>query len=232
MGEDQGLIHVEGIDHVPVRGRRQQLEGAGAVPLDAAVDHRALRCIAADLRQGLLHQAVPGAGVLRLRHLVEKLQRHMAPAPVAAGQPAPQGQEALPQSRRGEEIVFRGVACVIEVIARRLVQVQDQVQPRLLTPVHQRVHQGHALGKLAAVLPLQHLIVDGDAHMVKAPVRQLPDILLPQKAAVVFQRVALALAEPAAQIDAPFELHRFPSIFFFALSNRAMSYSQPLSSSQ
>ena len=62
-----------------------------------------------------------------------------------------------------------------------------------------------------AVLALDHIIVDRDAHMVEAPAADLGKIVFGNKAVEPLVAV-IALAHPAAEIDAAVKSERFEKI--------------------
>ena len=79
-------------------------------------------------------------------------------------------------------------------------QVEHGPQAVLFTVFQREVDAREALGLHAAVLVLDHVVVDRQAHVVEAPAGDLREVLLRDEAVEALGAV-IALAQPAAEID-------------------------------
>ena len=199
MGEGHGIVAMEVVQHLLVRGGGQILHRGGSIVPVAAHQNDHLRRNGADAAHRLLPHPVPHVDEALLGDLVQQLEHdQVGHAAIAAGNILPQGVEALLIGFVVEEAGL-GLA-LVKGEARRFVQIQHHLQAILAAHLRRPVQ----LSIAAAVV--QHIVVHGDAHVIQLPAGDLRKVLFLDE--LVEPRVAVvALAQPAAQVHTAVDAH-------------------------
>ena len=200
VGEVVRLIEMEVIDDVIVIRRVELRQRFRAVPAIAAQKHITLRRKGADAPDRLARDALPRREINLLRHLVEQLKHHaLVPCAVARGKALPDRIELflIRRALKKARLVLAGV----KGEALGLVKIEHDMQSILFGQRQRTVDACKAVLLHRAVLALDHIIIDRDAHMVEAPAADLGKIVFGNKAVEPLVAV-IALAHPAAEIDA------------------------------